>query len=129
MKKLILILCLALLAATSTAQQATLAVPVARASEDNYKVAEVVIRGNAGGFTPQVILTVSVQDSGGNEIRRFNLVIPDAARPGATVSGYITATHFTVRGGETGTDNRKANFRALGYFSDQGYLSGVTLVP
>lgn len=114
MKKILL--ALVFLCSASYAQQATLNTPVVRPPEDNLKVASLVIQ-------------VSVQDSGGNEIRRFNMSIPDSTHPGATVLGYITATHFTVRLGETGTDARKANFRALGYFADQGYLPGVTLVP
>lgn len=127
MKKILL--ALVFLCSASYAQQATLNTPVVRPPEDNLKVASLVIQSAAGGATPAVVLVVSVQDSGGNEIRRFNMSIPDSTHPGATVLGYITATHFTVRLGETGTDARKANFRALGYFADQGYLPGVTLVP
>ena len=126
MKKLLL--SFLLLAGSVSAQQATLNSPVSRTSEDNYKIAELFIRGNAGGQTAQVLLAVSVQDSGGNEIRRFNVSIPDSTHAGASVSGFVTAL-ITVRATETGTDVRKANFRALGYFSDQGYFSGVTLVP
>jgi hypothetical protein len=73
---------------------------------------------------------VSVQDTGSNEIRYFNMVIPDGSVPSATVSGFVSAL-ITVRATETGTDVRKANFRALGYFKDQGFaaLSTATLVP
>lgn len=129
MNRLILLVLIAILAVRATfAQQATLNTPISRSSEDNYKVAELNIRSGAGGQSPQVLLTVSVQDSSGNEIRRFNMAIPDSTHSGATVAGFISAL-ITVRATETGTDVRKANFRTLGYFSDQGYLSGVTLAP
>ena len=130
MKKLAVAFIIAVFAGLSAAQQATLPAPVARASEDNYKVAELNIRGNAGGRAAGVVMTVSVQDASSNEIRYFNMEIPRGSVPGATVSAFVTAL-ITVRATETGTDVRKANFRALGYFKDQGYaeLSGTTLVP
>lgn len=130
MKRIIQILSLLAFASVASAQQATLNTPVTRTSEDNYKVAELLIRGNAGGRTAQVLITVSVQDSGGNEIRYFNMEIPRTSVPSATVAGFVSAL-ITIRATETGSDVRKANFRALGYFKDQGYpeLASTTLVP
>lgn len=128
MKRTILSLLVLVSASLASAQQATLNTPVTRTAEDNYKVGELNIRSNAGAQTAQVLLTVSVQDSASNEIRRFNVVIPDPAHPTATVAGFVSAL-INTRATETGSDPRKANFRVLGYFSDQGYFPGVTLVP
>lgn len=128
MRKILALLLLAF-AGLASAQQATLTTPVSRTSEDHYQVAELNIRSGAGGQTPQVLITVSVQDSGGNEIRRFNCVIPDATHLGATIAGYITSQMFTVHAGETGPNPQKANFRAIDYLQTQGYFPPVNLVP
>lgn len=126
MKKLLAVLILC--ASVAFAQQATINTPITRTSIDNYKVSELLIRANTPGQSAQVFMIASAQDSGGVEVTRVNFSIPDSAHSGATVAGFVTAL-ITVRATETGTDARKANFRALGYFSDQGYLPGVTLIP
>src|SRR5687767_14325934 len=123
LKKLFVLI---LLAAPVSAQQATLSTPVARNSEHNLRVESIYMTRDAGGRWEMV---VSVRDSGGVEIRRDSYTGPDAAHPGATVAACNTAVVWTVRSGETGTNARKTDFRALGFLADQGYLPAVTLVP
>lgn len=132
MKRFVLSLSTLLLACAGviSAQQVTLNTPVLRNAEDHYQVAELNIRSGVGVQSPQVLMTISVQDLGGAEIRRFNVEIPRPALPSATVAGFVSAL-ITVRATETGSDARKANFRALGYFKDQLYpeLANGNLVP
>jgi hypothetical protein len=113
---------LLLLATTGLAQEATLNIPVTRPSEAKLGVKEVNIRQT------QVVVSLSVQASTNDEIRYYNVAIPDITFPSATVVGFITAIG-TTRPTETGTALRRFQFRVLGYLSDNGYLSGVTLVP
>lgn len=127
MRKLITVLSvlITLSGGYALAQQATLNAPVARASEDNLRVESYTVsRDNGGYWTVQV----SVRDNAGNEIRRLAYVGPDATHPGSTAATFNSAL-ISVRATETGTDARKANFRILGYLSDNSYVSGVTLVP
>lgn len=124
MRKLFILAVLVLAALPAAAQEATLNAPVARNSEAKQTVSQLTIIASPA----QVNVEVSVKDASNVEIRRQTYVIPDAAHPGATVGGFVTAL-INVRATETGSDPRKANFRVLGYLSDQGYLPGVTLVP
>lgn len=115
------------LAAAVYAQQATLSAPITRTSEDNYRVESYTLTRDNGG---QWFVIVSVRDSSGVEIRRVSYSGPDASRPGATAAAFNTAVSFTVLGGETGANTRKADFRVLTFLNTQGYLpAGVTLVP
>lgn len=125
MKLRSLLVVLALVASPVFAQQATLNTPVARASEDNFRVESYFGTRDSGGRWQ---VEVSVRDNASNEIRRVTFSGPDTTHPGATAAAFNTAL-ITVRSGETGTDVRKANFRVLGFLSDQAYISGVTLVP
>jgi hypothetical protein len=107
------------------AQQATLNTPVTRASEDNLRAETLYIsRDNGGRWEVQV----SVRDNGGNEIRRVVYSGPDSGHAGATALAIATA-YTTARSGETGATARRLDFRLLGFLADQGYISGVTLVP
>lgn len=128
MKKLIFALSIASCGlGYSFAQEASLTSPVTRTSEAKFKVRSFVVANPPSGSASAAI-DVSVQDSGNGEIRVASFSIPDAAHPGATVGGLITAM-MTVRGGETGTDSRKMQFRVLGYYADQGYFPAATLNP
>lgn len=124
MRKLIPLFVL-LLAGAVYAQEAGLTSPVTRSSEAKYKIRS-FNAVTVGTNTVQV--DVSVQDSGGNEIRVFSATVPDAAHPGATFGGMATAM-ITVRATETGTDARKLAFRILGYLADNGYFPAATLTP
>lgn len=105
--------------------QATLPVPVPRASEDNLRVESTYGTRDAGGRWE---IYVSVRDSGGVEIRRQSYSGPDASHPGATALAFVTA-QMTVRATEVGNNARKMDFRMLGFLFDNGYLAGVTLAP
>lgn len=123
MKRLLLSLLL-LTAVSASAQEATLNSPVARTSESKLTVKRLDLTAS------QAVISLSVQDSGSNEIRYYNVVVPDPAPATASASivGLVTAID-TVRATETGGVLRRLNFRILGYLLDQGYLPGVTLVP
>ena len=121
MKKTLALL-LILAASFASAQEATLNAPVARPAEAKLVMSKLEI--SAG----QILAEIKVRGAGDEEIRYFNLVIPDAAHSGATVPGFLTALQ-TIRATETGGILRRTNFRVLGYFLDQGYLPGVTLIP
>lgn len=123
MKKLILLLAL-LLPSVVVAQEATISAPVARSSEAKLRLASLTLDFVAN--TAQVL--VAVQDSTNSEIRTVRFVVPDAARPAATFPGVLTAIG-TSRGGETGGAERRGNFRLIGFLLDNGYISGVSLVP
>lgn len=105
--------------------QATLNSPVPRPSEDNLRAETLHITRDAGGRWQ---IDVSVRDSVGSEIRRQSFSGPDELHPGATALAIATA-YTTARSGETGTLPRRLDFRLLGFLSDQGYITGVTLVP
>ena len=124
MKKLQIIVAFLAFAGLASAQEATLSAPVARASESKLTVKRLDLTAT------QAIISLSVQDTGNNEIRYFNVVVPDPApaTAAATVAGLVTAID-TVRATETGGALRKLQFRLLGYLFDQGYLPGVTLQP
>jgi hypothetical protein len=107
------------------AQQATFTAPVTPPAENNLRPEAVYITRDAGGRWE---VTLSVRDSGGTELRRLTYSGPDAAHPGATALAFATA-YDTARSGETGTIPRRLDFRTLGFLADQGYISGVTLVP
>lgn len=119
------LLFVSLLSGTAFGQQATLQTPVARNSEDNYRTESVFFTRDSGGRWD---ITVSVRDSSGTEIRRIGYSGPDASHAGATALALVTALD-TARSGETGSAARRADFRVLGFLSDQGYLPAATLVP
>lgn len=122
MKRIIQVICLTLLASISGAQEATLNAPVARPAEAKLVMSKLEI--SAG----QILAEIKVRGAADQDIRYFNLVIPNEANPGASVPGFLTALQ-TIRATETGGILRRTNFRVLGYFVDQGYLPNVTLVP
>lgn len=118
-------LLIALGGGVALAQQATLNTPVTRAAEDNLRAETLYISRDLGGRWE---VQVSVRDNSGNEIRRVVYNGPDAAHPTATALAIATA-YTTARSGETGALPRRLDFRLLGFLVDQGYISGVTLVP
>jgi hypothetical protein len=122
MKRLFLILILS--AVSASAQDAAFNTPVVRPSETKLAVKEINI-------TPtQVVVSLNVQTSGGDDVRYYNVSVPNSApaTQSATVVGFITALG-TARSGETGSALRRFQFRCLGYLFDTGYLPGVTLQP
>lgn len=122
MKHVLLTLALSLAVVSSFAQEASFNTPVARASEAKLVVSELTITQT------QATIVVQVKDASNVDIRSQIYNVPDQARPSATVVGLFTAID-TVRASETGGVLRRANFRILGFLSDNGYLAGVTLVP
>lgn len=123
MKKLILSL-LVLFAVSASAQEATYNTPVTRPSETKLTVKRLDLTAS------QAIISISVQTAAAEEVRYYNLVVPDSspATSTATISGLVTAID-TVRATETGGVLRRLNFRILGYLLDTGYLPNVTLAP
>lgn len=113
------------LASVAVAQQATLNTPVTRPAEDNLRVESYYGSRDSGGRWE---VYVSVRDSTGTEIRRTSYSGPDATHPAATAQAFVTA-QMTARASETGTNVRKMDFRILGFLVDNGYISGVTVVP
>ena len=122
MKKLII--AAFLLSSTAFAQDASLNTPVTRPSETKLAVKEINIRPS------QVVVSLNVQTAVGEDVRYYNVEIPDSspATQTATVVGFVTAIG-TSRSGETGSALRRFQFRCLGYLFDTGYLPGVTLQP
>jgi hypothetical protein len=121
MKKLFVAV-LVLVACISGAQQATLNTPLQPPSEARYEVQSLFVNANGA------VIVIDVKASNGVTLRSFNVDVPDAAHPGATVAAIFTALDTAVSG-ETGGVLRRANARLLDYCIDFGYISGVTLVP
>lgn len=121
MRKILILSVLLSFAGLASAQEVTLNTPVARPAESKLTVKRLDLTA-----TQAVIM----QDSGSNEIRYFNVAVPDPspATSTATITGLVTAID-TARATETGSVLRRLNFRILGYLFDNGYLPGVTLVP
>jgi hypothetical protein len=72
---------------------------------------------------------VVYQNASGTDLRRQRFQIPaDPNNPGTELNAFAGAI-INARSGETGSNTRRLNFRALGYLSDAGRLPGVTLVP
>lgn len=115
-------LLVALAGGFALAQDATLTAPVVRNSEAKY----VLVSFACSQLAAEI--NVNVQDAGSVTVRTQSFAVPDAARPSATVVGFLTAIG-TARSGETGTVLRRANFRVLGFLSDNGYLAANTLNP
>lgn len=122
-----LVVLAALIAVPASAQQATLASPVARTAEHNLRAESLYLTRDAGGRWE---VQISVRDSAGVEIRRMAFSGPDAAHPGATV-GALVAAYTTPRTDEIGVVPRRLDFRLLGFLKDQGYspLDTAVLVP
>lgn len=100
----------------------TLATPIPLPSKAKYVVDSLLIRRSG----PMVSVEIMVQDSGGTaDLERITVNIPTGT---ATVNGFLGAL-LSPRSGETGSNGRKVNFRALGYLVDQGLLPPGTLNP
>ena len=127
MRRFPLILILAALPVA--AQEATLNSSVSRSSITKIKIDTFYC-----DRTPQCKIATIKQDSSNVDIEQGAQVffIPSAAgqpcTSATTVSGLAGAMNVT-RATETGANARIQSFRILGYLSDQGCLSGVTLVP
>ena len=123
MRKTILSL-LILIAASASAQEASLNAPVARPAESKLTVKRLDLTAT------QAVISLSVMDAASSEIRYYNVTVPDPspATSTATVAGLVTAID-TVRATETGGVLRRLNFRILGYLLDSGYLPNTTLAP
>jgi hypothetical protein len=138
MKRLLFLL---LLASAASAQQGNLDVPVARTSVARVKIANF----NVTRSPVQCVIDVFYTDASDVEIipeaalnLRASYTVPSAAGdPCTSATAYICANGGgcladkmnTARAGETGTSQRRQQFRVLGYLSDQGCLPNVTLVP
>ena len=125
MKRIIQVITLLLVfSGLASAQDATLASPVAQPSEAKL----VLQRFDCNFATNQCVISINVMDSGKTTvIRYFNLVVPDTAHPTATFAGILGAAG-TTRATETGGAERRANFRVIGYLFDQGYLPQVSSI-
>lgn len=123
MKKLLVVLLF--LASSTFAQEAVLNAPVARPAEAKITVGRVDING---GSPALVVVTLKVQSSSNEDIRLYNVVVPDDLHESATVVGFLNA-FMSSAAGETGSVPRRANFRVLKYLSDHGYLPGATVNP
>ena len=100
----------------------TLATPITQPSKAKYVVDNLLIRRSG----PNIAVEIMVQDSGGTaDLERITINIPTGS---ATISGFLGAL-LNPRTGETGSNARKTNFRALGYLVDQGLLPAGTLNP
>lgn len=122
MRKLITILLLSF-AGLASAQEATLSAPVAQPSETKLVIQRIDITA------AQIVVSIDVKGPGNEQIRYFNVAVPDQAHPSASVTGLVTAID-TARPSETGGVLRRLNFRVLGYLADQGLLpAAVVLVP
>lgn len=122
MRKLITILFLSF-AGLASAQEATLSAPVAQPAETKLVIQRIDITA------AQIVVSIDVKGPGNEQIRYFNVAVPDAAHPSASVTGLVTAID-TARPSETGGVLRRLNFRVLGYLADQGLLpAAVVLVP
>lgn len=125
MKRIIQVITLLLVfSGLASAQDATLASPVAQPSEAKL----VLQRFDCNFAANQCVISLNVMDSGKTTvIRYFNLTVPDPAHPSATFTGILGAAG-TTRATETGGAERRANFRIIGYLFDQGYLPQVSSV-
>lgn len=124
MKKGIVVLVLLVLGSLASAQEASLTVPITRLAESRYVLDNLKLN-----FVENTaVVTLGVKDSGGVETRHFDVEVPNSSFPTATFSGLLSAIG-TTRVGETGSAERRGNFRVIGYLVDRGYLTGVTLVP
>lgn len=113
---------LLLLSGVASAQEATLNTPVTPPAEAKYTVSSLFLNANGA------VIVVEVKTSGNAVVRTFNVDVPSAAHPSATVPGIFSALDTAVPG-ETGGILRRANARLLKFAIDNGYLPGVTLVP
>lgn len=123
MRKLFLSLLILSITGLASAQEATLSAPVPQPAETKFQIQRIDITA------AQIVVSIDVKGPGGEQIRYFNVAVPDAAHPSATVPGLVTAID-TARPTETGGVLRRLQFRVLGYLADQGLLpAAVTLVP
>lgn len=121
MKRFIVIV---LLTTTVYSQDYTLTSPVSRPAEAKHTLNTVDI----DFVNNKIIVTIDVKGTGNEGIRYFNSVVPDPAHPSATYAGLLTAIG-SARSGETGSPERRANFRIIGYLSDNGYFPPGTANP
>lgn len=105
--------------ATTTvgAQELTLTTPVTYPSETKYRIRKIF--QDATSALVQTTIEISAQSSGGAEIRYFNVSIPSPACGSATSATLETAS-TTARAGEPAGALARAQYRILGYLSDNG---------
>lgn len=140
--KLVLLLLLMVLNVAAFAQQGNLDTPVTRSSIARVRISNF----NCTRSPVQCVIDVFYTDSSDVEIPAESL--PTTLRPSFTVpslagapctqstaylgaagSGVLADAMNTARASETGTAQRRQQFRVLGYLSDRGCLSGITLAP
>jgi hypothetical protein len=125
MKRLTAVLFIFFAAATASAQQANVTTP----DQSNVETKVVATIVDMSRDCICAFVEVSFQNASGTDLRRARFQIPaDPNSPGTELQTFAGAL-INARTGETGANTRKLNFRALGYLSDSGRLTGVTLVP
>lgn len=124
MKKLLGAIVLAAIgfAALVSAQEHTLTTPVARTAETKHVIRDIYF------VAGQVSMNVDVKDAGNVVIRSYIQRLPDAAFPSATVNGFW-GTLLSAQAGETGSNQRVAQYRATVYLTAQGVFPPGTATP
>jgi hypothetical protein len=124
MRNLLLSILFVALALPIFGQQATLNTPAARSSETKIVIVDFGVKRDCAC----AYVVLEYQDAGSSATHQQTVNIPDPNIPALTLQGLVGAM-LTTRATETGVNTRKMSFRVLGYLSDNGALSGVTLVP
>lgn len=124
MRKLLLSILFVAVALPMFGQQATINTPITRSSEAKIVIVDFSVKRDCAC----AYVVLEYQDSGNATTHQQTVNVPDPAIPALTLQGLVGAM-LTTRATETGANTRKMSFRVLGYLSDNGALSGVTLVP
>jgi hypothetical protein len=103
-------------------QQATLNTPNARSSETKIVIVDFSVKRDCAC----AYIVAEYQDASSNATHQTTYNVPDSNVPALTLQGLVGAMLVT-RATETGVNTRKMSFRILGYLSDNGALTGVTL--
>jgi hypothetical protein len=115
-----LILCFALLFAVSAfGQSATLNSPEVRPNVTKFQVADFAVQRDCACAH----VTVEYLTSADALVRKHRFDIETA-----NLAAFLTAIG-SPRANETGVAGRRMNYRILGFLLDNGYASGITLVP
>lgn len=118
-------LALFLFAASASAQDATLVTPVTRPSEFKHTVSP------SKGFSVSqfgAVINMEVRASDNVVIREYQIELPEATQPAATIPAFFTAMQ-TVIAGETGGVMRRTNARIVKFLADNSLLPPVVVNP
>jgi hypothetical protein len=131
MKKFPLVLVL-LLAPFAYAQEATINTPITRSSITKIRIDSFAFTRSASSVSIGVVYQDATNADVPTPSLTTSFTIPSAAGApctSATTLNGLTGAMNATRSGETGANARIQQFRILGYLSDQGCLTGVTLAP